>query len=109
MDTREDEPFPAPIALGILTAIVYAAGFAMVAAWFALLVLEERRTAPLVRSASHSCGVCGVVERVREVEPEPRQALEGSSAEGAVILLAQAGNGNGCAQLRIGWLELGQA
>ena len=97
MDTRENESFPrmpaawsavSSYSLGIITAIAYAAGFAMVAAWFALLVLEERRTAPLARAAPSSCGVCGVVERVREVEPAPRQALEGSRAEGAVILLA---------------------
>lgn len=92
MDTRENESFPrTPVALGVLTAIVYVAGFAMVAAWFALLVLEERRTAPLARAAATVCGVCGVVDRVREVEPAPRQALEGSRAEGAVILLAALG------------------
>jgi hypothetical protein len=92
MDTRENESFPrTPVALGVLTAIVYVAGFAMVAAWFALLVLEERRTAPLTRAAPTSCGVCGVVERVREVEPAARQALEGSRAEGAVNLLAALG------------------
>jgi hypothetical protein len=32
-----------------------------------------------------------VVERVREVEPGPGQALEGSRAEGAVLLLAALG------------------
>ncbi|MEK6245260.1 MAG: hypothetical protein AABM33_12275 [Pseudomonadota bacterium] len=92
MDTRENEFFlRTPVALGVLTAIVCVAGFAMVAAWFALLVLEERRTAPRARAAATSCGVCGVVERMREVEPAPGQALEGSRAEGAVILLAALG------------------
>jgi hypothetical protein len=75
-------------ALGIVTAIVIAAGFAMVGAWFALLLLEERRPAPGKDANSYACRICGVVERVSEVEPAPRQALEGSSAEGTVILLA---------------------
>ena len=66
-------------------------GFAMVAAWFALLVLEERHVQPVVRAPGSSCGICGVVERVAEVDPAPRQPLEGSRAEGAVILLAALG------------------
>ena len=66
-------------------------GFAMVAAWFALLVLDERHVQPVVRAPSSSCGICGVVERVAEVDPAPGQPLEGSRAEGAVILLAALG------------------
>lgn len=70
-------------------------GFAMVAAWFALLFLEERHGAahsvPSARAPGSSCSVCGVVERVAEVDPAPRQSLEGSRAEGAVILLATLG------------------
>ena len=66
-------------------------GFALVAAWFALLVLEERHAKPVARASGSSCGVCGVVERVAEVDPAPGQPLEGSRAEGAVILLAALG------------------
>ena len=44
MDAREDKPFPpTPVALGVLTAIVYVAGFAMVAAWVALVLLDQPR------------------------------------------------------------------
>jgi hypothetical protein len=78
-------------ALGIVTAIVVVAGFAMVAAWFALLLLDDRRNVPLERAPRSSCSICGVVERVSEIEPAPMQALEGSRAEGAVILLAALG------------------
>jgi hypothetical protein len=35
-----------------------------------------------------ACNICGVVERMREVEPAPAQALEGSRAEGAIVLFA---------------------
>lgn len=96
MEIRERDSFPrAPEdeahALGIITAIVVVAGFAMVAAWFALLLLDDRRGAPAERAPSSSCSICGVVERVSEIEPVPLQALEGSRAEGAVTLLAALG------------------
>jgi hypothetical protein len=96
MDIREHDSFPrAPDdqshALGIVTAIVVVAGFAMVAAWFALLLLDDRRNAPVERAPSSACSICGVVERVSEIEPAPMQALEGSRAEGTVILLAALG------------------
>jgi hypothetical protein len=96
MEIREHDSFPrAPEdqthALGIITAIVVVAGFAMVAAWFALLLLDERRSAPVERPAATSCSICGVVERVSEIQPAPLQALEGSRAEGAVTLLAALG------------------
>lgn len=78
-------------ALGVITAIVLVAGFAMVAAWFALLVMDDRRAAPVARADSSSCRICGVVERVSEIAPAPLQQLEGSRAEGAVILLAALG------------------
>ena len=78
-------------ALGIVTAIVVAAGFAMVAAWFALLVMDERRSAPAASPAASSCRICGVVERVSEIAPPPSQPLEGSLAEGAVTMLAALG------------------
>lgn len=86
---------------------VLALGFAMVAAWFALVLLEERTVAPSVplttRATGSSCSVCGVVERVAEVAPAPRQSLEGSRAEGAVILLAALGGApiSGSVQARI--------
>jgi len=82
-------------------------GFAMVAAWFALLFLEERTVAPSLppttRAPASSCGVCGVVERVAELDPAPRQSLEGSRAEGAVILLAalSGASASGSRQARI--------
>lgn len=75
----------------LLPFAVLVLGFAMVVAWFALLVLEERHAQPDVRAPGSSCGICGVVERVAEVDPAPRQPLEGSRAEGAVILLAALG------------------
>lgn len=75
----------------LLPFAVLVLGFAVVAAWFALLVMEERRIEPVARSPVLSCTVCGVVERVAEVDPAPRQSLEGSRAEGAVILLAALG------------------
>ena len=76
-------------ALGIVTAIVVIAGFAMVAAWFALLILEEGRSMPVPRAvSSSSCNICGVVQLVREVEPAAAQPLEGSHAEGAIVLVA---------------------
>jgi hypothetical protein len=96
MDIPEHESFPRvpedqSHALGIVTAIVVVAGFAMVAAWFALLLLDDRRGAAVERAPGSSCRICGVVERVSEIEPAPMQALEGSRAEGTVILLAALG------------------
>ena len=96
MDRYEHESFPrtsdsSSYALGIVTAIVIVAGFAMVAAWFALLLLGEERSAPIARAAAATCNICGVVSLVRELEPAPAQALEGSQAEGAVVLLAVLG------------------
>ena len=91
MDAREDRSnSPTPIALGVLTAIVYVAGFAMVAAWFALVVLESPRSSGEPRGAP-ACHICGAVESVRELEPAPAQALEGSRAEGTIVLLAALG------------------
>ena len=45
MDTHEREPYPrmptlSTAVLGVITAIVYVAGFAMVAAWFATLQMN---------------------------------------------------------------------
>src|SRR5258706_9481822 len=96
MDIRDEGSFPdtaedSAHALGIVTVIVLIAGFTMVAAWFALLLLDDRRTEPVARAAGPSCSICGVVERVSEIQPLPLQALEGSRAEGAVILLAALG------------------
>jgi hypothetical protein len=110
MEFHDEDTFPRAYdsssrALGIITAIVVAASFAMVAAWFALLLLEERRPARQSGSAPGpeitSCRICGVVDRVSEVEPEPRQTLEGSSAEGAVILLAALGGARASRPARI--------
>jgi len=91
MDTHEHESFPptpesSSFALGILTAIVYAAGFAMIAAWFALLLLDQPRPFAAPRAVS-SCSVCGVVERVGEFERAALR-LSGDQGEGFVVLLA---------------------
>ena len=96
IDAREPHSFPrtpddSAHALSIVTAIVIVAGFAMVAAWFALLLLDDRHGAPVARADASSCNICGVVERVSEIQPLPPQQLEGSRAEGAVILLAALG------------------
>jgi hypothetical protein len=106
METHEQDSFPrahdsSSRALGIVTAMVVVAGFAMVAAWFALLLLDERRPAQGTGPQVSSCRICGVVERVSEVEPAPRQALEGSSAEGTVILLAALGGARALTPARI--------
>lgn len=100
MDKDANDSFPrTPVALGVLTAIVYVAGFATVAAWFALLVLDHPggATAPsrdvrLTPSVAAPCGICGVVQAVREVEPAAGLQLEGSRAEGTAFLLAALGN-----------------
>src|SRR5688572_1870831 len=64
-DKRALPPTPAStsFALGLLTAIVYVAGFAMVAAWFALLMIGQPSSAQTERTPA-TCSVCGVVERV---------------------------------------------
>jgi len=89
MDNDANEMFPrAPAALVALTALVYAAAIATVVAWFALLLLEQPRAAP--RRAA-VCGACGVVQAVREIDVPPGPPLEGSRAEGAVLVLAALG------------------
>jgi hypothetical protein len=92
MDTPEKESFPhTPVPLAILTAIVYIAGFAMVAAWFALLVMGQPAPAPAPRSIdAGTCSVCGVVERVVEFERAGLQ-LSGDQSEAFVVLLAALG------------------
>ena len=95
MSTHEQDPFPrieySSVALGIVTAIAFAASFAMIAAWVALLMLDEERNAVATRVPVSSCNICGVVDRVRELEPAPRPPMEGSHAEGAIVLLAVLG------------------
>ena len=87
-DKRVLPPTPAStsFALGLLTAVVYVAGFAMVAAWFALLLMGPPggTAAP---SAPATCSVCGVVERVGEFERASLQ-ITGEQSEGFVVLLA---------------------
>jgi hypothetical protein len=93
MDAARNDPTPeqAPVALIVLTAIVYVAGFAMVIAWFALVVLGPPAPSsagkPLDPSA---CRVCGVVEGVAEFERASFQPI-GEQSEGIVVLLAQLG------------------
>jgi len=66
METSENKPLPpTPVALGVLTAIVYLAGFTMVGAWFALVLIEQPRASPAALEAA-ACRICGVVERVGE-------------------------------------------
>src|SRR5260370_645666 len=92
MDTTSSskDPSPqAPVALIVLTIIVYVAGFAMVGAWFALVVLGQ--PAPVRHgNAPIGCSVCGVVERVGEIQRAGLQ-LNGDQGEGFVVLLAALG------------------
>jgi hypothetical protein len=89
MDAASKDSSPqAPVALIVLTVIVYVAGFAMVAAWFALVVLGQ--PAPAQSRAPTGCSVCGVVERVGEFERGALQ-LSGDQGEGFVVLLAALG------------------
>ena len=93
MDAARKDPPPeqAPTALIVLTAIVYVAGFAMVIAWFALVVLgQPAHSAPGNLSEAPPCRVCGVVEGVAEFERSSFQ-LNGEQNEGIVVLLARLG------------------
>jgi len=83
-------PEQAPVSLIVLTAIVYVAGFAMVIAWFALVVLGQPSQATSRISDPAVCHVCGVVEGVAEFERASFQ-LSGEQNEGFVVLLAQLG------------------
>ena len=87
-DKRALPPTPAStsFALGLLTAVVYVAGFAMVAAWFALLMIGQPGSAQAPRTPA-TCSVCGVVERVGEFE-RARLEITGEQSEGFVVLLA---------------------
>ena len=88
MDENANESFPrTSIALGVLTAIVYVAGFATVAAWFALLVLDHPGGEPSRRGAM-PCGSCGVVQAVREVEPSANVLLDGNRSGSTVMVIA---------------------
>ena len=88
---KDHSPEQAPVALIVLTAIVYVAGFAMVIAWFALVVLgQPAPSASGPSSDASACRVCGVVEGVAEFERASFQ-LNGEQNEGIVVLLAQFG------------------
>jgi len=105
MDMHEHESFPhahepSSHALGILTAIVYVAGIAMVVAWFALLLLDQARPPAAPRAVSF-CGVCGVVDGVRELAPAPGLQLHGTRDEGAVLLIAALGGASMAGPARI--------
>jgi hypothetical protein len=90
MDAASKDTSPqAPVALIALTIIVYVAGFAMVAAWFALVILGQPAPSQQGR-AQPGCSVCGVVERVGEFE-RARLQLSGDRGEGFVVLLAALG------------------
>jgi hypothetical protein len=105
MDAQEHDAYPrTPLALAVLTALVYAAGFTMVGAWFALLVLGPGPAitpAGALRELS-ICGVCGVVERVDEFERAALK-LSGDAGEGFVVLIAALGGSlnQGGAQQRV--------
>ena len=93
MDAASKNPSPeqAPLALVVLTAFVYVVGFAMVIAWFALVVLGQPAPSTVAPSSgSSTCHVCGVVEGVAEFERSSFQ-LNGEQNEGIVVLLAQLG------------------
>ena len=99
MDAARKDPSPeAPVALIALTIVVYVAGFAMVAAWFALLVLGQ--PAPAQSRPLSTCSVCGVVERVVESERGGLQ-LSGDRGEGFVMLLAALGGLKGASPGRV--------
>jgi hypothetical protein len=88
---KDVAPEQAPVALVVLTAIVYVAGFAMVVAWFALVVLgPPAPPASGQSSGASTCHVCGVVEGVAEFERSSLQ-LNGEQNEGIVVLLARLG------------------
>jgi len=90
-DNRSSPPTSSSRALTVLTAIVYIIGFAMVSAWFALLVLGQPKGPESSRSTD-TCSVCGVVERVGEFKRASLQ-ITGDQAEGFVVLLAALGGG----------------
>lgn len=88
---KDATPEQAPLALIVLTAIVYVAGFAMVIAWFALVVLGQPAPSADGRLPDGAvCRICGVVEGVAEFERASLQ-LNGDQNEGIVVLLAQLG------------------
>ena len=96
MDSTDNDavsrtPASPPLALGLLTLVVYFAGFATVAAWFALMVLGQPGRPAAARApeapAPFTCSVCGVVEQVEEIPPGSLQ-LTGDKNEGFVVLLA---------------------
>jgi hypothetical protein len=81
----------APVALIVLTAIVYVAGFAMVIAWFALVVLGQPAHSGVSPSYdSGACRICGVVQEIAEFERTGFQRI-GEQNESIVVLLAQFG------------------
>jgi hypothetical protein len=90
---KEHTPEQAPVGLVILTAIVVVSGFAMVIAWFALVLLGQPAPSAAPRSSAPTCGVCGVVERVGEFERAGFQLI-GEQNEGFVVLLAKLGGVN---------------
>lgn len=88
MDARENQSFPrTPVALTVLTAIVYVAAFAMIAAWLALVVLEQPRASTMAQPLPSPCHACGVVERVGESRGSSPE-LSGDAGEGVVVMLA---------------------
>ena len=87
--SKDDSSPQAPVALIVLTIIVYIAGFAMVIAWFALVVLGQPAAAQQKRAPA-GCSVCGVVQRVDQYE-QARMQLNGDRGESIVVLIAQLG------------------
>lgn len=92
MDAARNIPTPeqAPVSLIVLTAIVYVAGFAMVIAWFALVVLGPPAPGAAGAADPAVCRVCGVVEGVAEFELASFQP-SGEQNESIVMVLAQLG------------------
>ena len=86
---KDVAPPQSPVALVVLTAIVMVAGFAMVIAWFALVILGQP-TPSSSSSKAPICNICGVVERVGELERASLQLI-GEQNEGFVVLLAKLG------------------
>ena len=86
---RKDSSPDAPVALIALTALVYVTGFAMVAAWFALVLLGQPAPSQGQRGTP-TCTICGVVERVGEFD-SASLSRNGDQNESIVVLLATLG------------------
>lgn len=103
MDAARKESSPdAPVALIALTALVYIAGFAMVAAWFALVLMDQPAPGKGQQLGQRApvCAICGVVERVGEFDGAAF-SRNGDQNESIVVLLATLGGLKGETSSRV--------